>query len=86
MDWRLIWLDDCWMIGFIFREHEVVYIADPSITGEASLDASVLCVRSWGRRGVIAVDDNIFFILSLDELSYCITTTCREHSNPVRVT
>jgi hypothetical protein len=33
------------MIGFIFREHEVVYIADPSITGEASLDASVLCVH-----------------------------------------
>jgi hypothetical protein len=34
---------------------------------------------SCGRRGVIAVDDNICFILSLDELSYCITTTSGEH-------
>jgi hypothetical protein len=31
---------------------------------------------------VLAVDDNIYF---LDELSYCISTTHGEHSNPVRV-
>jgi hypothetical protein len=37
-------LDDCWKIEFIFWELKVVYIADPSITGEASLDASVICV------------------------------------------
>jgi hypothetical protein len=35
---------------------------------------------------VIVVDDNICFTLSLDKMSYCITTTCREHSNPVGVT
>jgi hypothetical protein len=33
---------------------------------------------------VIVVDDNICFILSWDELSYCITTTrAGERSNPV---
>ncbi len=36
---------------------------------------------------MIAVDDNICFILSLDDnLSHCIITTCGECSNPVGVT
>jgi hypothetical protein len=38
-------LDDCWKIEFIFREHEVVYIANPGIMREASLDAPVICVH-----------------------------------------
>jgi hypothetical protein len=57
-------------------QHEVVYIANPGITGEASLDASVICVHE---------EDNTCFILGLDEFSYCITTTCGECSNPVHV-
>jgi hypothetical protein len=34
---------------------------------------------------VVVVDDNTCFILGLDELSYCITMTCGEGSNPVHV-
>jgi hypothetical protein len=33
------------MIGFIFQEHKVVYIANHSTPGEATLDASALHVH-----------------------------------------
>ena len=37
-----------WIFGDGFLEHKIIYITDPGITGDASLDVSVICVQQRG--------------------------------------